>query len=281
MKNGAIVSTEFSASNGPRTAGGAFPPVDDPWDDVPTNPNHVWTRIIDADAVASTYGLASAAGVGTVHDASSTFDGIWDNKVVRGSTTLATAWDFRNAFGLPSPGFVLVPIVRGVSNSSTFSFIGDSVGESVAGSDAGAFRILLDGVFASTTFDTLVSRPTQGGSTDGVAAAAAVPVGTDLVVVELGYNDSPAAMAGRIDAVMAKLRDRQVGRVAWVNLSQRRAEFAATNAAIAAAANRWSGMFVFDWESASDDAAGNRWFSDNVHLTATGRPSSRCSCTIR
>ena len=26
---GAVVSTEFSASNGPRTAGGAFPPVDD------------------------------------------------------------------------------------------------------------------------------------------------------------------------------------------------------------------------------------------------------------
>ena len=78
-------------------------------------------------------------------------------------------------------------------------------------------------------------------------------------------------MASRIDAVMTTLRDRQVGRVAWVNLSQRRAEFAATNAAIAAAAGRWSGMFVFDWESASDDAAGNRWFSDNVHLTATGR----------
>ena len=78
-------------------------------------------------------------------------------------------------------------------------------------------------------------------------------------------------MAGRIDAVMAALRNRQVRRVAWVNLSQRRAEFAATNAAIAAAAGRWPEMFVFDWESASDDAAGNRWFSDNVHLTATGR----------
>src|SRR3954451_13923821 len=30
-------------------------------------------------------------------------------------------------------------------------------------------------------------------------------------------------------------------------------------------------MVMFDWESASDDAAGNRWFADNVHLTATGR----------
>src|SRR5690606_11520631 len=37
--NGNVVSTEYSASNGPRTAGGTFPPVDDPWDDVAGNPN--------------------------------------------------------------------------------------------------------------------------------------------------------------------------------------------------------------------------------------------------
>ena len=35
---GAIVSTEFSASNGPYTAGGSFPSVDDPFDDVTAQP---------------------------------------------------------------------------------------------------------------------------------------------------------------------------------------------------------------------------------------------------
>ncbi len=64
-----IVSTEFSASNGPRTAGGAFPSVDDGYDDHPGNPNHRWTRIIDADAIRSRYGLASANGVMTAVDA--------------------------------------------------------------------------------------------------------------------------------------------------------------------------------------------------------------------
>ncbi len=272
LKNGAVVSTEFSASNGPRTAGGIYPPVDDPWDDVPGNPLHRWTRIIDADAIAAKYGLVNGNGVATVHDGSSTFDGIWANKVVRGSTTLASAWNFRNAFGLPSPGFVLTPITRDVSTGGRFAFIGDSVGVSVAGQDTSELRVLLDGVFGAATYDAIGSRRTQGGSIpDGVSAAAAVPVGTELVLVELGYNDDPKTMAGRIDAVMSTLRSRQVGRVAWVNVSQRRSEFAATNAAIAAAAERWDRFHVFDWHGASAGAHGDRWFADKVHLTASGR----------
>ena len=207
-----------------------------------------------------------------MHDNGSTFDGIWANKVVRNGVLLATAWDFRNAFGLPSPGFELIPITRGVATSARLSFIGDSVGVSVADNDASELRVLLDGVFGSATWDSIVSRRTQGGSIpDGVSAANAVPLGTELVVVELGYNDEVGTMASRIDAVMTALRNRQVQRVAWVNVSQRRSEFASTNAAIAAAVGRWPEMVVFDWESASDDAVGNRWFSDNIHLTATGR----------
>jgi hypothetical protein len=271
LRNNAIVSTEFSASNGPRNAGGAFPAVDDPWDDVPGNPLHTWTRIIDADAIATRYGLSNGNDVATVHDAGSSFDGIWANKVVRGGTLLSSAWNFRNAFGLPSPGFELIPITREVTRPTSFSFIGDSVGVSIAGTETSELRTLLDGVFASSTYDALGARPTQGGASDGVAAASAVPLGTDLVLVELGYNDSPSAMASRIDAVMSTLRARQVGRVAWVNVSERRSQYTATNAAIAAAAGRWSELFVLDWESASDDAFADRWYSDDVHLTSTGQ----------
>jgi hypothetical protein len=273
LKNGAVVSTEFSASNGPRTAGGAFPAVDDPWDDVPGNPLHSWTRLIDADAVAERCDLADANSVATTHDATSSFEGIWANKVVNACAAIDTAWEFRNAFGLPSPGFELVPVTRTVTPNSWFSFIGDSVGESVAGDESGVFRITLDGMFAASTFDARSSRRTEGGvvQPDGVGAAAAVPEGTDLVIVELGYNDDPAAMPARIDAVMSTLGERGVGRVAWVNLSQRRPEFAATNTALQAATSRWPELTVLDWESASDDFGANRWFSDNVHLTATGR----------
>lgn len=276
FKNGSVVSTEFSASNGPRTAGGAFPAVDDPWDDVPGNPNHRWTRVIDADDVIARYGLTTANGVVTAHAAGSPFDGIWANEVRLGNGKQpVTAWDFRNAFGLPSPGFEVIPIRRSTTLPSGFALIGDSVAASVTVGPTSELPALLDGVHAATRFDSIPSRRTQGGTVqpDGVGAAGSVPVGTELVVVELGYNDDPSAMPGRIDAVMAALRARQVGTVAWMTVSERRAStnFAATNRAISAALSRWSELVVLDWESASDEANADRWYSDNVHFTATGR----------
>ena len=268
---GAIVSTEFSASNGPYTAGGSFPSVDDPFDDVAANPLHRWTRLIDVDWLATWCGLANAGGVATVAGAPSSYVGVWNNRLTGcgGKTIL----DLRNALSFPSHGFDLVPVIRDVTSSSSFSFIGDSVGVSIAGDDTGTLRTLLDGVYPSITWDSLGARPTQGGAGDGVAAADAVPLGTDLVVVELGYNDPPSAMPQRIDALMTALTARGVGRVAWVTVSERRTTtaYATTNAAINAAANRWSNLTVFDWEAASDDAAAHRWFADGVHLTGTGR----------
>ena len=268
-----LVSTEFSASNGARTAGGAFPPVDDPLDDQPGNPNHVWTRVIDADRIAAAYGLGSANNVVTARDASSPYDGIWANEVRLGNGAAVSAWDFRNEFDLPAPGFELVPIRRTLSGAGTFAFIGDSVGVSVAGENTSPLRFLLEGVHTSQLFDSRGGRPTGGGADDGQDVAAKVPVGTDLVVVELGYNDSPSSMTTRIDALMQTLRDRGVGRVVWVTVSERRSstDFAQTNAAIRSAAERWAEMIVIDWHAASIDNAGDRWYSDGVHLTTSGQ----------
>ena len=76
-----IVSTEFSASNGPRTAGGTFPAINDPFDDVPQNPNHRWTRIVDGDLVAAAYGLGTLTAATTEPDPATPFVGVWDNRV--------------------------------------------------------------------------------------------------------------------------------------------------------------------------------------------------------
>ena len=274
LRNGAVVSTEFSASNGPRTAGGNFPPVDDPWDDVPGNPNHRWTRIIDADSLASTYGLSNVNLVRTRVDTDSPYDGIWANEVSLGDGRVVSAWSFRNQFNLPAPGFELVPITRQLSDAGGFSFIGDSVGVSIVDACCGqSFRILTDGVFSTETFDALGGRPTRGSGDDGIAAASRVPVGTGLVIVELGYNDTPSTMPGKIDDLMEELRDRDVGLVAWVTVSERRTwvDYRATNDAIRAAADRWPEMIVLDWHAASDHPVADRWYSDDVHLTSTGR----------
>ena len=114
--DGRITSTEFSASNGPRTAGGAFPPVDDPADDVPGNPLHRWTRQVDAAAVAARYGVGELQAAVTERDPSSPYDGIWGNRIrLQGSagSVVVSALDFRNAFGLPSHGFVIREIIWG------------------------------------------------------------------------------------------------------------------------------------------------------------------------
>src|SRR5690606_32568474 len=131
-----------------------------------------------------------------------------------------TAWAFRNTFGLPAPGFELVPITRAVSNAGSFAFIGDSVGVSIAAEPTSPFQVLLEDVHAEQMFDSRGGRPTGGGSDDGADVAATVPVGTDLVMVELGYNDSPSAMGARIDAMMTELRQRAVDQVAWVTVSE-------------------------------------------------------------
>ena len=107
------MSTEYSASHGPRSAGGSFPPSTTRPSNVPQNPNYQWTRTLDAAAVAARYGLGTLTGAATERDPASPYDGIWGNRVVlpgTAGTVVVSAWDFRNTFGLPSPGFV----VRGV-----------------------------------------------------------------------------------------------------------------------------------------------------------------------
>ena len=63
--DGRIVSAEYSASHGPRSAGGPFPAVDDTASNVPQNPNYQWTRTLDVAAVAARYGLGDLTAAWT------------------------------------------------------------------------------------------------------------------------------------------------------------------------------------------------------------------------
>jgi lysophospholipase L1-like esterase len=274
--NGTVVSTEFSSSNGPRTAGGAFPPVDDPADDIRENALHRWVRVIDATALESRYGLGNLVAAGTQRHPTTTFDGIWGGQVVLQGTTGSASmvnWDFRQAYGLPSPGFTLRAVTRDTVTGQDLAFIGDSVG--VGATNNGELQALLNGVFSTVHVDALGSRRTVGGGVqpDGLAAAQAIPEGTDVAIVELGYNDS-SNYAANIDQVMGALRAKGVQRVAWVNLSTRRTSapgFAQFNEALAAAQARWPELQVLDWNAASSGQPCDRWYqNDGVHLTSTG-----------
>ena len=283
---GQIVSTEFSASNGPRTAGGSFTPVDDvPGDGTSNNPNHRWTRILDADTLAAQYGLGQLTGAEMVEPANSAyqqFDGIWFNDIVLTGTSgvfRQQAWDFRGAQGLRSPGFT-VRLVTEDTMSASIGLIGDSVGVSIAGGSTSEFARLTDGTFASQTVNVVGGRCTTNifcTGTSGVEAAAGLPFGLDLVVVELGYNDWPAGFGEDIDDMMAALNARGVQQVAWVNMAEIReasgggSYYGPSNQALAAATSRWPNLTILDWDSASETPERPRWFADDVHLTTTGQ----------
>jgi peptidoglycan hydrolase-like amidase len=281
---GQLVSTEYSASNGLRTAGGAFPAVDDPFDAQAANPLHVWTRFISAASLRSRYGVSSISSVATEVDPSrisANFEGIWANRVrIGGSSTVTrNGWDFRGDFGLPSPGFTITSVTRDTITGQSLAVIGDSIFESIIGTNGvatGPLPSLLNGVYTPTRYDAVSSRRTTGvtnGIPDGVAAASAVPIGTDQVLVHLGYND-PSGFASKIDAVMSALRSRQVGSVIWVNLSERASGrgFNTANAALRDARARWPELNILDWHGHSSGATKTRWFaSDLVHLSLTGR----------
>jgi len=281
--NGAIASTEFSASNGPRTAGGVFPARDDaPGDQTPNNPNHRWTRVLDADTLAAQYGLGTLTGASMVEAESATnrqFDGIWFNDVVLTGTAGSRripAWDFRGTQGLPSPGYELRVITRD-SVGANVALIGDSVGESARNE----FATLTDGTFATLTIDTLVSRfiTKTPPSPSGVQVASQVPTNLDVAVVELGYNPS-TDMARDIDVMMNALNQRGTKQVVWINMAEIRpgpggsSYYGAANAALQQARGRWPNLVVADWNAASAAAGVERarWIaSDGVHLTSTGQ----------
>ncbi len=277
FRNGAIVSTEFSASNGPRTAGGSFPARDDaPGDGTSNNPNHRWTRVLDADSLAARYGLGTLTGATMVEAQSSTyqqFDGIWFNDIVLTGTNGSVrmnAWDFRGQQGLLSPGFDVRVVTRD-SVGTNVAVIGDSVGESAKDE----FATLTDGMFASLTVDTLVSRfiAKTPPSPSGVQVAAGLPMNLDLAVVELGYNPS-TNMAADIDTMMSVLNQRGTKRVLWINMAEIRSGYSSANAALEQARSRWPNLSIGDWNgfSAGAGAERSRWISsDGVHLTTTGQ----------
>ena len=285
--NGSIVSTEFSASNGPRTAGGSFPARDDiAGDGTAKNPYHRWVRVLDADTLAATYGLGTITSAQMVEAAASqyqVYDGIWFNDVVltgsNGNTFRQQAWDFRGTYGLPSPGFTVRVVTRNSTNA-TMAYIGDSIGVGVAGTANDPLRTVTDGTFATSSFDSIVGRRTNYATSSvssGVQVASALPMNLDLVVVELGYNDPPSGFAGDIDAMMTALTARGVKRVVWVNMAENRAGpngtsyYRDSNTALNAARSRWSNLDVALWSQASAVSEQVRWFaSDGIHLTTTG-----------
>jgi len=284
------VSTEFSSSNGARTAGVNFPAVDDPGDQTDFNPFVRWTRVLDMTGLATRAGLTRITRIEVEPDPTLLAKGTYGStpawavrlRLYNGtqSITKTTAW-LRSAYDLPSESITVRLLNRDFATSDDFVFIADSVGASVATSGgAGELPTLLNSVFGNATYDTESNRCTVGScppaTVDGLTVARNLTGSPDVAIVELGYNDSQANLGSEIDQVMQVLTAKGVRLVGWVTMSERRTSngtstYAAGNRAIRAAATRWPQLRVLDWDAASWGGSKDRWFTDDVHLNNTGQ----------
>lgn len=285
-RGGSVVSTEYTASSGGRTAGGTFPPVDDVGDATAANPRATWTRLVTPDQLLS---RCSGHGgrltrVATEADPGLVALGMVGGYAVRmrvtgpsGSCTIRHE-SLRTGLGLPSGSFVARTVTRAATLNAGFAFIGDSVGEGMT-RITGALPNLLAGVFTQATFDAVANRRTVASGVtpvDGLTVARSLAGSPRFAVVALGYNDGSRFSASMVDQVMRALVDRGVERVGWVTLGERKSFYAPSNVVLAEARNRWPQLQVFDWHTHSGTRGADRWFfdygrrNDGVHLALTG-----------
>ena len=288
LRNGNPVRTEFSATNGGRTAGGEFPVQADPGDAVTESLNSlfVWTRIISAPAIQAKWPqIGSLVGVRTAHDGQGgDFGGYTTGVSIVGTagTVNVSGWTFKSTFDLPAPWFGVNPIGGAAFDAApvgSILFLGDSVGESITAE----YASVVVPAYPRTNFQARSNRclvgagciQSAGVQPDGISIINSLPADQfpNVVVVQLGYNDDPATFSGDVDQVVNALNSRGVQRVVFVNLSTRRttSNFTLSNQVLAAAAARYPNVSVLDWNAASSAPSQYRWFRDGVHLTPTGR----------
>jgi peptidoglycan hydrolase-like protein with peptidoglycan-binding domain len=280
--------TEFTSSNGGRTAGGTFPAQADPGDlaSDPVNSLLVWTRVFSAAAIQAKYpAVGTLTSVVTNHDG---LGGDWNGYATSvtingtaGSVTV-TGWAFKTTFDIPAPWFETTNVVSApfdVAPVGSFLFIGDSVGESIRAE----FNAVVTPAYPSMNYQALSNRCMVGPSC--VPAAIGLPDAPaiinsltpeqypDIAVIQLGYNDDPNTLQSDVDQVVNALNARGIQRVVFINLSTRRTSrnYALSNAVLANAATSYPNVSVLDWNAASSAPTQGRWFRDDIHLTNTGR----------
>jgi SpoIID/LytB domain protein len=285
-RNGGVVRTEFSSSNGGRTAGGAFPAQADPGDLASNSSLMVWTRSVSAAQFQQRYSqIGTLTSITTSHDG---LGGDWNGYTTEVTITgtngavKMSGWAFRTAFDLPAPWYGVSPVFPAEFEAAPVGrilLIGDSIGASITSEFAG----IVAPAYTNVDYQALPNRCLVGSAC--VAASVGLPDAPAIIntltaetmptvaLLQLGYNDAPSTFSQDIDQVVSALNARNVQRIVFVNLSTRRAsvDYSTSNAALVAASQRYPNVSVLDWNTYSSGPDRSRWFSDSVHLTSTGR----------
>ena len=123
--------------------------------------------------------------------------------------------------------------------------------------------------------DSLICRKlTKPGCNDTLpesALAAVERLGPELgkiVVIAVGYNDTPAEVAAAIGPLVTALRKAGVEHVIWLDYVERLSEWVDSNAALRTAAPSFAELTIADWNGVA--LSHEDWFADNAHLNSAG-----------
>jgi SpoIID/LytB domain protein len=286
-----IMRTEFTSSNGGRTAGGQFLAQIDNGDVAGDAALQSWSRLLSANDIQKTFPTIGVfISITTAHDGlGGDWNGYTTSVVITGTagSVTRTGGQFRTDFGLNSSWFESFPVAAADPASPSVGsilFVGDSVGESIATE----FASIVTPAYSTMNYQSCAGRGMTGAGclftvvapqikADGVGVVNALDAPA-VAIIELGYNDDPATFDGKIQQMLAALMSKAVQRVIFVNMSTRSTtrNYAKSNAALAAAAANNSGVTIFDWNSATSAANQWRWFDNSslccfVHLSTTGQ----------
>ena len=289
--NQAIVRTEFTSSNGGRTAGGQFPAQIDNGDLAADAVLQSWTRIFSAAEVQKMYpAIGVFLSIAVVHDGlGGDWNGYATSVVITGSAGVVTrsGWQFRGDWDLYAPWFEATSIAApdpSLAPVGSMLFIGDSVSESIATE----FSTVITPAYPATNFQACAGRGMAGA--DCLFTVAAPQLDLDgvgivnssdtpaIAVVALGYNDDPNTFDTEVQQMMSALTSKSIQRIVFVNMSTRSTSrsYAKSNAALLAAAASNPAVSIIDWNVASSAANQWRWFDNSslccwVHLNTTGQ----------
>jgi SpoIID/LytB domain protein len=286
-----IMRTEFTSSNGGRTAGGQFPAQIDNGDIAADATLQSWSRLLSATDLQKAFpAIGVFTSITTSHDGlGGDWNGYATSVVITGTagTVTRTGWQFRNDFDLNSSWYETFPVAAADPASppvGSILFVGDSVGESIATE----FAAIVTPAYPVMNYQSCAGRGMAGAgclftvvtpqvNADGVGVINAFDAPA-IAIVELGYNDDPATFEGEVQQMLAALISKGVQRVIFVNMSTRSTtrNYAKSNAVLDAAAAKNPGITIFDWKTASSAANQWRWFDNKslccyVHLSTTGQ----------
>lgn len=287
----AIMRTEFTSSNGGRTAGGQFPAQIDNGDVAADAALQSWSRILSAADLQKAFpSIGVFTSMTTSHDGlGGDWNGYTTSVVITGTagSVTRTGGQFRSDFDLNSSWFEAFPVAAADPSSPSVGsilFVGDSVGESIATE----FAAIVTPAYPSMNYQSCAGRGMAGAgclftvtapqiNADGVGVVNSLDAPA-IAIVELGYNDDPATFEGEVQQMLAALISKAVQRVIFVNMSSRSTtrNYAKANAVLTAAAEKNPGISIFDWNAASSAVNQWRWFDNTslccyVHLSTTGQ----------